>query len=152
MTATDDAIDKTAQSAEPNGIAAAGPEMMEAVVQDSYGSAPEQVLRLAKVVRPTIGAHEVLLQVRAASVDRGTWHVMAGLPYPIRLAGFGLRRPKGLNPGHAVARPMRACWAEATAKSERCCCHHSSARSLAHSSPQRTRRTSRFSVSSSRPE
>jgi NADPH:quinone reductase-like Zn-dependent oxidoreductase len=43
------------------------------------------------------------VRVRAASVDRGTWHVMAGLPYPIRLAGFGLRRPKALNPGRSVA-------------------------------------------------
>src|SRR4051812_40490717 len=94
MTATDDAIDKTAQSAEPNGITAAGPEMMEAVVQDSYGSAPEQVLRLAKVVRPTIGAHEVLLQVRAASVDRGTWHVMARLPCPIDLQVLGCADPR----------------------------------------------------------
>src|SRR5207302_10079930 len=28
---------------------------------------------------------------------------MAGLPYPIRVAGFGLRRPKALNPGRSVA-------------------------------------------------
>jgi hypothetical protein len=28
---------------------------------------------------------------------------MADLPYPIRLAGFGLRQPEGLNPGRAVA-------------------------------------------------
>jgi NADPH:quinone reductase-like Zn-dependent oxidoreductase len=41
--------------------------------------------------------------VHAASVDRGTWHVMAGLPYPIRLAGFGLRRPKYANPGRSLA-------------------------------------------------
>src|SRR4051794_23553016 len=33
---------------------------------------------------------------------------MAGLPYPIRLAGFGLRRPKGLNPGRAVAGTVEA--------------------------------------------
>jgi NADPH:quinone reductase-like Zn-dependent oxidoreductase len=32
--------------------------------------------------------------VRAAGVDRGVWHVMTGLPYPIRLAGYGLRAPK----------------------------------------------------------
>ena len=31
---------------------------------------------------------------QAAGVDRGVWHVMTGLPYPIRLAGFGLRAPK----------------------------------------------------------
>src|SRR5256885_10524858 len=80
-----------------------GQAAMTAIVQDEYGSVPEEVLRLAEVARPTIGDGEVLLRVRAASVDRGTWHVMAGLPYPIRLAGFGLRRPKALNPGRAVA-------------------------------------------------
>src|SRR5437660_501572 len=76
---------------------------MSAVVQDEYGSAPEDVLRLADVARPTIGDDEVLVHVRAASVDRGTVHIMSGLPSPIRLAGFGLRRPKPLNPGRSVA-------------------------------------------------
>ncbi len=76
---------------------------MKAIVQDEYGSAPEDVLRLAEVARPTIDDDQILVHVRAASVDRGTWHVMAGLPYPIRLAGFGFRRPKALNPGRSVA-------------------------------------------------
>jgi NADPH:quinone reductase-like Zn-dependent oxidoreductase len=76
---------------------------MTAIVQREYGSNPEDVLRVAVVAKPTIADDEVLVRVRAASVDRGTWHVMAGLPYPIRFAGFGLRRPKGLNPGRAVA-------------------------------------------------
>ncbi|MCU1380641.1 MAG: Alcohol dehydrogenase zinc-binding domain protein [Acidimicrobiales bacterium] len=78
-------------------------ETMRAIVQDDYGSAPEEVLRLAEVARPTIGDDEILVHVRAASVDRGTWHIMAGLPYPIRVAGFGLRRPKSLNPGRCLA-------------------------------------------------
>ncbi|MDQ3641108.1 MAG: NAD(P)-dependent alcohol dehydrogenase [Actinomycetota bacterium] len=76
---------------------------MKAVVQDAYGSAPEDVLRFAEVARPPMGDEEILVRVRAASVDRGTWHVMSGLPYPMRLAGFGLRRPKALNPGRSVA-------------------------------------------------
>jgi NADPH:quinone reductase-like Zn-dependent oxidoreductase len=78
-------------------------ETMKAIVQDEYGTAPEDVLRLAEIDRPTVGDDEVLVRVAAASVDRGTWHVMAGVPYPIRLAGFGLRRPKGPNPGRSVA-------------------------------------------------
>jgi NADPH:quinone reductase-like Zn-dependent oxidoreductase len=93
--------------------AAAAGRRMTAVVQDEYGSAPEEVLRIADVARPTMGPDEVLLRVRAASVDRGTWHVMAGLPYPIRLAGFGLRRPKGLNPGRSVAGTVEAVGADA---------------------------------------
>src|SRR5256885_16808708 len=76
---------------------------MRAIVQHRYGDAPEDVLRSDEAARPTIGPDEVLVQVHAASVDRGTWHAMAGLPYPIRLAGFGLRRPKALNPGRSVA-------------------------------------------------
>ena len=48
------------------------------------------------------------MRVRAASVDRGTWHIMSGLPYPIRLAGFGLRRPKYANPGRSLAGTVEA--------------------------------------------
>ncbi len=61
---------------------AAAVEMMTAIVQDEYGTAPEKVLRLAEVARPAIADDEILVRVRAASVDRGTWHLMAGLAYP----------------------------------------------------------------------
>ena len=67
---------------------------MKAIVQDAYGTAPEEVLRLAQVVRPAIADDEILVRVRAASVDRGTWHLMSGLAYPMRLVGFGFRAPK----------------------------------------------------------
>jgi NADPH:quinone reductase-like Zn-dependent oxidoreductase len=80
---------------------------MKAIVQESYGSAPEDVLRFTETPRPTIGDGEVLVRVRAASVDRGTWHLMAGLPYPARLA-FGLRRPKFTNPGRNLAGTVEA--------------------------------------------
>jgi NADPH:quinone reductase-like Zn-dependent oxidoreductase len=80
-----------------------GGRTMRAVVQDGYGPAPEDVLRLAKIDRPTIGDDEVLVRVHAAGVDRGTWHIMAGLPYPIRLAGYGFRVPKDRVRGREVA-------------------------------------------------
>lgn len=76
---------------------------MKSIVQDQYGPAPEDTLRLAEIDKPAIRSDEVLVRVHAASVDRGTWHVMAGLPYPIRIAGFGLRRPKSSNPGRSLA-------------------------------------------------
>jgi NADPH:quinone reductase-like Zn-dependent oxidoreductase len=76
---------------------------MRAIVQDAYGAAPEEVLRLAEVARPAIGDGEVLVRVAAASVDRGTWHLMAGLPYLMRAAGFGVRTPKATNPGRCFA-------------------------------------------------
>ena len=81
----------------------AGPGTMTAIVQDEYGTAPEKLLRLAEVARPAVGDDAVLVRVAAASVDRGTWHIMTGLPFAMRLAGFGLRRPKSSNPGRCLA-------------------------------------------------
>jgi len=81
---------------------------MTAIVQDEYGPAPEDVLRVEEIVKPAIAQGQVLVRVHASSVDRGTWHVMAGLPYPIRLAGFGLRRPKYRNPGRNLAGTVEA--------------------------------------------
>jgi NADPH:quinone reductase-like Zn-dependent oxidoreductase len=89
-------------------------QTMTAIVQDEYGPAPEDVLRLDEIDKPAIGESEVLVRVHAASVDRGTWHVMAGLPYPIRLAGFGLRRPKYRNPGRSLAGTIEAIGTDAT--------------------------------------
>ena len=79
------------------------------------GPGPEDVLRIEEIARPVIGEDEVLVRVGAASVDRGTWHVMAGLPYPIRLAGFGLRRPKYRNPGRNLAGTVEAVGTSVTA-------------------------------------
>ena len=56
-----------------------------------------------QVARPGIGDNDVLIRVRAAGVDRGTWHVMAGQPYLMRLLGFGFRGPKNRVPGLDVA-------------------------------------------------
>ena len=84
-------------------LADANAETMRAIVQDGYGTTPDTVLRLAEIARPTIGDDEVLVRVAAASVDKGTWHVMTGLPYAMRLAGFGVRRPKAPNPGRSLA-------------------------------------------------
>ena len=74
---------------------------MRAVVQRSYGSA--ETLTLGEMARPVAGTGQVLLEVHAAGVDRGTWHLMTGLPYIMRLMGFGLTRPKDPVPGADVA-------------------------------------------------
>ncbi|MEV4604966.1 NAD(P)-dependent alcohol dehydrogenase [Amycolatopsis sp. NPDC049253] len=81
---------------------------MTAVVQDRYSCVPEDLFRVAQIDTPTVGDDDILVRVRAASVDRGTWHIMSGLPYPIRLAGFGLRRPKYANPGRNLAGTVEA--------------------------------------------
>jgi NADPH:quinone reductase-like Zn-dependent oxidoreductase len=77
------------------------PERMQAVVQDRYG--PADVLSMATVDRPSLGPDEVLVEVRAAGIDRGTWHLMTGRPYLVRLAGFGMTRPRNRVPGLDVA-------------------------------------------------
>jgi NADPH:quinone reductase-like Zn-dependent oxidoreductase len=74
---------------------------MKAIVHDEYGSADG--LELRDLAKPEVGDNEVLVRVHAAGVDRGVWHVMTGLPYPIRLAGYGLRAPKASVLGADVA-------------------------------------------------
>jgi NADPH:quinone reductase-like Zn-dependent oxidoreductase len=58
---------------------------------------------VGEVRKPTIRPTEVLVEVAAASIDRGTWHLMTGRPLLMRLLGFGFRRPKALNPGRSFA-------------------------------------------------
>lgn len=70
---------------------------MKAIVQDTYGST--DVLQLRDIDTPEIADDEVLVRVHAAGVDRGVWHLMTGLAYPIRLAGYGFRAPKTPVPG-----------------------------------------------------
>ena len=73
---------------------------MQAIVQDRYGDA--DVLRLARIAVPEIAAHEVLLKVHAAGLDRGAWHLMTGRPYVMRLA-LGFRGPRNPVLGREVA-------------------------------------------------
>ena len=74
---------------------------MQAVVQERYGS--PDVLTLREVEPPRAGDGEVLIRVRAAGVDRGVLHLMTGQPYPVRVVGYGLRRPKTPIPGLDLA-------------------------------------------------
>ncbi len=96
MTTTHDAPPDTIPELELPTI----PASMRAVVQDRYGNG--DVLRVDTIGVPSIGAEQVLVRVAAAGVDRGTWHVMAGRPYLVRLA-MGLRRPRNRVPGRDLA-------------------------------------------------
>lgn len=87
-------------------------DAVRAIVHDRFGSA--DVLRLGTVPRPTVAKDEVLVQVKAAGLDRGTWHLVAGMPYAIRLAGFGLRRPKYPVPGSDLSGVVVEVGAEVT--------------------------------------
>ena len=78
---------------------------MKAIVGDTYG--PPDVLELRDIDKPEIADEEVLVRVRAAGVERGVWHRMAGLPYLTRPV-FGLRAPKNPVIGMDVAGVMEA--------------------------------------------
>jgi NADPH:quinone reductase-like Zn-dependent oxidoreductase len=65
---------------------------MKAIVQRVYGSA--DVLELIDIDMPVVGDNDVLVRVHAAGLHIGDWHVMTGLPYMLRVVGFGLRAPK----------------------------------------------------------
>ena len=73
---------------------------MRAIVQDAYGS--PDVFRLTRISTPDVADNQVLVRVHAAGLDRGTWHLMAGRPYLLRLA-FGFSRPKNPVPGLDLA-------------------------------------------------
>jgi NADPH:quinone reductase-like Zn-dependent oxidoreductase len=79
---------------------------MKAMVRDAYG--PADVLELRDIDIPEIADDEVLVRVHAAGVGRDVWHVMTGLPYPLRLAGYGLRAPKNPLIGSDVAGVVEA--------------------------------------------
>jgi len=65
---------------------------MKAIVQHRYGS--PDVLQFTDVDQPVPADREVLVRVRAASLNARDWHVLRGDPYVARpSADLGLRRP-----------------------------------------------------------
>lgn len=73
---------------------------MRAAVRDAYGSA--EVVTVREVDAPAPKPDQVLVRVRAAGIDRGTWHLMTGLPMVVRPV-LGLRRPRDPRLGLDVA-------------------------------------------------
>lgn len=73
---------------------------MTAAVHDRYGDA--DVIYVDRRPVPAIADDEVLVAVEAAGLDRGTWHLLTGQPYLVRLA-IGLRRPREAVLGRDVA-------------------------------------------------
>ena len=65
---------------------------MKAIVYTKYGS--PDVLELKEVEKPTPKENEVLIKVRAASVNPLDWHYLRGKPLFMRLMGAGLLKPK----------------------------------------------------------
>src|ERR1700687_3508691 len=65
---------------------------MKAIVYHNYGS--PDVLRLEEIDKPVPNDHQVLVRVRAASVNPLDWHYMRGSPYLARIIAFGLLKPE----------------------------------------------------------
>lgn len=65
---------------------------MKAIVQERFG--PPDVLRLADIDIPEIGADDVLIRVHAAALNPYDWHMLRGDPRVARLMGVGLTKPK----------------------------------------------------------
>jgi NADPH:quinone reductase-like Zn-dependent oxidoreductase len=78
---------------------------MKAIVYDEYG--PPEVLRYADVDPPMIGDDQVLIRVRAASLNPLDWHFMRGTPYALRLRA-GLKKPTKTQLGVDVAGRVEA--------------------------------------------
>ena len=77
---------------------------MKAIVYRRYGS--PDVLKCEEIEKPTAGDNEVLIKVRAASVNPADWHLMRG-PYIVRIL-TGLRKPKDTRLGRDVAGRVEA--------------------------------------------
>jgi NADPH:quinone reductase-like Zn-dependent oxidoreductase len=73
---------------------------MKAIIYDRYGS--PDVLRYEDTPKPVAGDDQVLIKVRATSVNPVDWHFMRGTPYVARIA-FGLRTPRVKRLGIDVA-------------------------------------------------
>ncbi len=79
---------------------------MKAAVYTRYGP-PDVVVQIADVEKPIPKDNEVLIQVRAASVNPLDWHFMRGTPYFVRIM-TGLRKPKITRLGVDVAGQVEA--------------------------------------------
>jgi NADPH:quinone reductase-like Zn-dependent oxidoreductase len=79
---------------------------MKAIVQTRYGP-PAQVLRMQEIEAPGLNAGDVLVRVRATSVNTPDWITVTGVPYVLRLA-FGVRRPRTPVRGTDVAGVVEA--------------------------------------------
>jgi NADPH:quinone reductase-like Zn-dependent oxidoreductase len=84
---------------------APGADAMKAIVYCDYG--PPEVLRFEAISKPVPNDNQVLIKVRAASVNPYDWHFMRGAPYLVRMEA-GLRKPKVIRLGGDVAGQIEA--------------------------------------------
>ena len=65
---------------------------MKAILYSKFG--PPDVLRFQEVEKPVPKDREILIEVRAASVNPYDWRHLRADPFFIRLMGAGLLKPK----------------------------------------------------------
>src|SRR6266513_1136521 len=83
-----------------------GEPHMKAVVYTNYGS--PDVREIRDVKKPVPNDDQVLVKVRAASLNPLDWHYMEGTPYIMRAMGTGLRKPKSPRLGVDLAGQVEA--------------------------------------------
>ncbi|NNF09940.1 MAG: NAD(P)-dependent alcohol dehydrogenase [Acidimicrobiia bacterium] len=79
---------------------------MKAIVYKQYG--PPDVLAMREVETPVPGENQLLIRVRAASVNRSDWETLIGKPAFVRLSGAGVFKPKKPILGSDVAGTVEA--------------------------------------------
>jgi NADPH:quinone reductase-like Zn-dependent oxidoreductase len=79
---------------------------MKAIVYYEYGS--PDVLRLEDVEKPVPGANEILVEIRAASINSYDWDLLRGVPFLTRVIGAGLRKPRNTILGTDIAGRVEA--------------------------------------------
>jgi NADPH:quinone reductase-like Zn-dependent oxidoreductase len=84
---------------------AAATNPMKAIVYCEYGIAN---LKLEDVEKPTPTDEQLLVRVRAASVNPYDWHFVEGTPYIMRMMGVGMRKPKDTRLGVDFAGQVEA--------------------------------------------
>ncbi len=94
------------QGSQDDTASAPEAELMRAIVQQQYG-APQMVLALQDIPKPTVKDDEVRVRVHAASIHVGDWLLVRGAPYVLRLF-TGLRKPKNRIPGTDLAGTVEA--------------------------------------------
>jgi NADPH:quinone reductase-like Zn-dependent oxidoreductase len=88
-----------------DGLSAAQEPTMKAIVYCDYGVAN---LKLEDIEKPVPNDDQILVRVRAASVNPYDWHFVEGTPYVVRVMGVGLRKPKDIRLGVDFAGTVEA--------------------------------------------
>ena len=83
-----------------------GEPHMKAVIYTDYGS--PDVLQIRDIKKPVPNDDQILIKVRAASINPLDWHFMEGTPYIMRAMGVGLRKPKSPRVGVDMAGEVEA--------------------------------------------